>query len=290
MSGDDLATGEGSPEKEFSIVRKGYAPDEVNERLAEYDVAVRDLEDYAARLKQELAEARAEVKRLQDSEQEAVDRAMLAVFDSKERILERARQKALEIENEARRAAGVPTISEDELEADPGDDDVLVGVHAPAVPADPSPTVDRPVEAPAGAEPQVLRDEPQPADILRQMLEEADTIRNQLEQGLSSAFSEIERMQRDAETRAAEMLDEARNEAERLRSAGEAGSGSIEVTLAAEDDLAESELRSRFARDRAKLPRIGEPAGVSVLASMNQLRSKLREAEEAAQKVQDTAS
>ena len=80
---------------------------------------MRDLEEYAGRLKQELAEARVQIKRLEETEQDAVDRAMLAVFDSKERILERARQKALEIENEARLAAGMPPVSEDQLETDP---------------------------------------------------------------------------------------------------------------------------------------------------------------------------
>jgi cell division septum initiation protein DivIVA len=309
VSGDAPAAGEGILKKEFSIVRKGYAPDEVNDLLAEYDTAVRDLEEYAGRLKQELAEARVQIKRLQETEQDAVDRAMLAVFDSKERILERARQKALEIENEARLAAGMPPVSEDQLETDPTDDDLLFGVNPAAAPlaapapvanhpvaapaADPpvaAPAADLPVAAPAAAPPGAPKDEPQPAEILRQMLEEADTIRNQLERGLSSAFEEIERMQRDAQTRAAELLDEARTEAERLRAAGEAGSSPIQVTLEAEQDQSESELRSRFQRNPTKLPRIGDQAGVSVLASMNQLRNKLREAEEAAAKVQDTAS
>ncbi len=289
MSGDASANGEGFPEKEFSIVRKGYAPDEVDELLAEYGVAVRDLEQYAGRLKQELAEARAEIKRLQDSEQEAVDRAMLAVFDSKERILERARQKALKIENEARLAAGLPAVNEDDIEVDAAEDDVLVGVNPPEVAEAPTATFDQPVEAPAAAEPESSQDDPQPAEILRQMLEEADTIRNQLERGLSSAFEEIERMQRAAETRAAALLDEARTEAERLREAGEPGSPADENS-AAEDDRVERDLRSRFERNPSNLPRIGEPAGTSVLASMNQLRNKLREAEEAAQKVRDTAS
>ena len=45
MPDDASAAGEGIPNQEFSIVRKGYAPDEVDEVLGEYDVAVRELEE-----------------------------------------------------------------------------------------------------------------------------------------------------------------------------------------------------------------------------------------------------
>jgi hypothetical protein len=291
VSGDVPTAGEGNPEREFSIVRKGYDPDEVEEVLAEYDATVRDIEQYAGRLKHELAEARVEIKRLQDGEQEAVDRAMRAIIDSKDRILERARQKAREIENEARLAAGLPPVDEAQPGADPTKVDPEVSVDPPPeAPVPAAPAVEQPVEVPAVAPSEASQEEPQPAEILRQMLQEADTIRNQLEQGLSSAFDEIQRMQQDAEARAAALLDEARDEAERLRAAGEAGSGAIQVTLEAEDGPTESEQGSRYSRNSAKLPRIGEPAGESVLASMNQLRNKLREAEEAARKVKDPAS
>ena len=42
-----IAVEEGASQKEFSIVRKGYDPAEVQEHLAEYDVALRELEEYA---------------------------------------------------------------------------------------------------------------------------------------------------------------------------------------------------------------------------------------------------
>ncbi|MDJ0923649.1 MAG: hypothetical protein QNJ77_03725 [Acidimicrobiia bacterium] len=296
MPDDASAAGEVTPVKEFSIVRKGYAPDEVEERLAEYDVALRELEEYSARLKQELADARAEVRRLEEVEQEAVDRAMLAVFDSKKRILERARRKALKIENEARVAAGMEPLDEDEVDRDEADDDLLIGVVTSPAPAITGASFEDPAPAPAPRdETDGPADDAEPTDVLRQMLAEADAIRNQLEHGLTSAFEEIERMQRDAEARATALLDDARTEAARLEAAGDAagrGDGGIHVTLSAEelDDQKERELRSRYSRNSAKLPRIGEPAGASVLASMNQLRNKLREAEKAALKVQDTAS
>ncbi|MDJ0496544.1 MAG: DivIVA domain-containing protein [Acidimicrobiia bacterium] len=294
MPEDTSAAAEGVPEKEFAITRKGYNPEEVDAHLAEIDVSFRELEEYAARLKQELADARNEIRRLEAAEQESVDKAMLAVFDAKERVLDRARQKAREIENEARIAAGMAPLDEEEVPAH-GDEefDELVGIVkrdtqrvAPIVVEQPAPAAATPPPEPVPP----AAAGPDPTEVLRQMLQEADAIRSQLENGLSSAFSEIERMQQNAEERAAAMLDEARREAAGLRSAGKDGSeaeSKIEVTLAAEGN---GEQRSRYSKNSAKLPRIGDNAGESVLASMNQLRNKLREAEAVAQQVQEPSA
>lgn len=294
MPEDTRAAADGVPEKEFRITRKGYDPDEVDAHLAEIDVAFRDLEEYAARLKQELTEAKNAIKRLEAAEQESIDKAMLAVFDAKERVMDRARQKAREIENEARIAAGLAPLGEAEI-ADYEDEefDELVGIFDPdtqpvaPIAVDQTTTVAAPAAPPAPVPPAPTG--PDPTEVLRQMLQEADAIRSQLESGLSSAFNEIERMQQNAEERAAAMLDEARREATLLRSAGKDGAeaaSKIEVTLAEGN----GEQRSRYSKNSAKLPRIGEEAGESVLASMNQLRNKLREAEAVAQQVQEPSA
>jgi hypothetical protein len=128
------------------------------------------------------------------------------------------------------------------------------------------------------------------------MLREADAIRSQLESGMATAFDQIEKMQREAEDRATAMLDEARHETTRLRSAGRdslsaqhARDSEDQITVPSDDsdDDIPRDLRSRYSKNSAKLPRIGNDTGVSVLASMNQLRNKLREAEEVARQVQE---
>jgi cell division septum initiation protein DivIVA len=307
---ESTAVVEGASKKEFSIARKGYDPAEVDEYLAEYDAAFRDLEDYAARLKQELAEVRLQVGRLEAAEKESVDRAMLVVFDAKERIIERAKERAQEIVNEACAAAGIAPVTDGSAVADLIDDDLdeLAGVASPVAQPLGSADTDKPSAIPVAAvatsdpEPTATKssDSPEAAAVLQQMLKEASTIRSQLEEGLTSAFSEIERMQRHAELRANAFLDDARAEAEEIRQAGEKrterdpghGEAKIEVTLASEEqpDASQGERASRYSRNSAKLPRIGESAGESVLASMNQLRNKLREVEEVAQQVQEPSA
>ena len=291
-----MATEEEKQNKEFSISRKGYTPDEVDTYLTECDVAFRELEEYAARLKHELAEARAEIARLGTLEQDAIDRAMLVVFDAKERILERAREKAQEIEDEARVRAGLEPVV-DESPPDTDTEDLSELLEAIAREDQPLPVSAASVDSfapPPAATP--IPDSSQPNDVLRQMLREADAIRSQLESGMAAAFGQIEKMQREAEDRATAMLDEARHEATRLRSAGR-DSGSADHSHDSEDgiivpiDDAHDEIprdrRSRYSKNSAKLPRIGNDTGVSVLASMNQLRNKLREAEEVARQVQE---
>ena len=306
MTDESTAVEEGALKKEFSIVRKGYDPAEVEEYLAEYDVALRELEEYAARLKHELAEARNEIGRLQQAEQESIDKAMLAVFDAKERIMRRAYEKAQEIEEEARIAAGLPP-SEDAGATNEEDSDLVVGVgsegvlftsepavaaatvtpdEAAAIKAELAAALEEDPATTSVAPKSVAETPPETASeadadrILRQMLSEADTIKAQLEAGMSAAFEEMQRMQQDAEVRAAELLEEARREAIRLRSAGADSKlvgTTLEVTLPSSSD--DDEKRSRYSKTSAKLPRLGTEDGESVLASMNQLRNKLREAE-----------
>ena len=307
MTDEPTAIEEAPSQKEFSIVRKGYDPAEVQEHLAEYDVALRELEEYATRLKHELAEAKVEITRLEAAEQDSVDKAMLAVFDAKERIMERARLKAQEIEEEARVAAGLPPSDDLVASLPPEDSDPAIDdEERPAAGAvqfaqqskkeDVAELVaDIDVGSELLAELKAVDHDPEgPAadDILRQMVSEADTIKAQLEAGMSAALEEMERMQQEAETRAADLLDEARKEAIRLRSAGADSKlvgTTLEVTLS-EGAAGEEEKRSRYSKTSAKLPRLGSDDGPSVLASMNQLRNKLREAEAAERQSQQEST
>lgn len=282
---DESSVEEGALKKEFSIIRKGYDPAEVQEYLADYDEALRELEDYVARLKHELSEAKTEVAKLRAAEQESVDKAMLAVFDAKERIMERARSKAQEIEEEARVAAGTDPAAAGSTEAADGGPGAVKIDDVQESGSDIDFSVSAQVEPPSLPEEETSSEEqsgPEADKILRQMVSEADVIKTQLEAGMSAAIEEMDRMQQEAEARAAALLEEARTEAIRLRSAGADSKlvgTTLEVTL--QEEAGEEEKRSRYSRTSAKLPRLGTEDGPSVLASMNQLRTKLREAEEA---------
>ncbi len=266
VTGEQRAVEEASAQKEFSIVRKGYDPAEVDAQLAEYDEALSELEEYVARLSRELQDAKHEVARMHAAEKDAVEKAMGAVFDAKERIIDRAMAKAREIEEQARSTAGVATADHPLTAADVHDMD-----HAELVPA-----ASDGLEASAGAGPN---------DVLQQMLTEAETIRTRLDVGLAAAFDQMEQMQQDAEQRATSLLDDARQEAERLRAtaAVSAAETIIEVKLPGDDPATNDRSRqSRYSRNSAGLPRIGEDGEASVLEEMNGLRNKFRESEEAA--------
>ena len=88
--------------REFSVVRKGYDQKEVKAFLAEIEANFRELEKWA-----EQTNARLAIAKENDSNDE-VDEAMIAVFDAKERMFERARLQAEKIEADAReRAAAI---------------------------------------------------------------------------------------------------------------------------------------------------------------------------------------
>jgi len=106
---DKTSVTKGSPDlpealdkREFSVVRKGYDKNEVKAFLAEIEANFRDLEKWAEQTKTRLA-----IAEEKDSKDE-VDEAMIAVFDAKERMFERARLQAEKIEADAReRAAAI---------------------------------------------------------------------------------------------------------------------------------------------------------------------------------------
>ncbi len=106
---DKTSVTKGSPDlpealdkREFSVSRKGYDKKEVRAFLAEIEVNFRELEKWAEQTKTRLAIAE------QTDSKDEVDEAMIAVFDAKDRVLERARLQAEKIEADAReRAAAI---------------------------------------------------------------------------------------------------------------------------------------------------------------------------------------
>ena len=253
---------------EFSIVRKGFDPAEVQKHLAEYDDKFRDLEEYTSRLKRELKDARRQISVLKTAEQESIDNAMVAVFAAKDRIIEAATQRAREIEQQARSRAGLPPL--DAVSPDEGG-----ASHESVEPQDGAERVD----AAGGSElldqlsavvADVSAETVDPDSVLQKMLEEAEMIRDRLDTGLAAAFSQMEEMQRAAEERAEDLLVSARLEAERIRSASASAPGiDIEVSLT-EDPTGRP---SRYSRNSAGLPRIGDNGDDSVLAKMSSLRT-----------------
>ena len=76
-------------ERTFRVVRKGFDPREVKTYL-----------DRRVELERQLTAARA-------TERASLDNAMMAVFDVKDRMIDRAERRAREIQDEADKSAGV---------------------------------------------------------------------------------------------------------------------------------------------------------------------------------------
>jgi len=134
-------------EHQFTVVRKGYDKREVKTFLEDLEQAFRDLEGHSRRTAQRVTELERDLAKARATEKVSVDNAMMAVFDAKDRILDRAQRKAAEIEEEARReaakllaaasasvGAGAPshTVSEDIESARAQADEVLAAAHREA--------------------------------------------------------------------------------------------------------------------------------------------------------------
>ena len=89
----------------FKVARKGYDKNEVKEYLAELEQAFGDMERWALQTKERLAQVEGELHKARANEEKSVDNAMYAVFDAKDRIIERARSKARRIEEDATQRA-----------------------------------------------------------------------------------------------------------------------------------------------------------------------------------------
>lgn len=108
--------------REFSISRKGYDKREVRAFLGELEAQFHDLEEWAHEATLRLQHAEFEAQKVKDAEVQSVDAAIAAVLESKDRILERARKRASEIESGAQERAdaildGVG-VAEDEVPLD----------------------------------------------------------------------------------------------------------------------------------------------------------------------------
>jgi hypothetical protein len=95
----------GIDRRTFTVVKRGgFDQREVQVYLEDLEQAFRDLELWAQRTKDRLMLAELEIERARHAENAAVDNAMSAVFDAKDRILQRAHEEAGRIE--ARALAG----------------------------------------------------------------------------------------------------------------------------------------------------------------------------------------
>ena len=91
--------------REFSLSRKGFDREEVRAYLRKVDRQYRDLSLRAQDSKVRLDQAEYELGKLKAEQSQSVDTAIAAVLDAKDRILERARKQAAQIEEEARQNA-----------------------------------------------------------------------------------------------------------------------------------------------------------------------------------------
>jgi len=97
---DTPAIGPVVSDQEFSVTWKGYDREEVRAFLEELEAEFRELEAWADQARTRLAVARDEM-----IPRAEVDEAMIAIFDAKERVLDKARRRADRIEADARQRA-----------------------------------------------------------------------------------------------------------------------------------------------------------------------------------------
>lgn len=92
-------------EKTFSVVRKGFDTKEVKTYLEDLEHAFQDIEGHARRKSQRVVELERDLAAARATEKASLDNAMYAVFDVKDRMIDRAERRAREIEEEASRNA-----------------------------------------------------------------------------------------------------------------------------------------------------------------------------------------
>ena len=92
-------------EKSFSVVRKGYDTREVKTFLEDLEHAFQDIEGHSRRTSQRVVELERDLSGARATENASLDNAMMAVFDVKDRMLDRAQRRAREIEDEAGKTA-----------------------------------------------------------------------------------------------------------------------------------------------------------------------------------------
>lgn len=92
-------------EATFSLVRKGFDPREVSSYLEDLEHAFQDIEGHARRTSQKVLELERDLNAARATEKASLDNAMMAVFDVKDRVLDRAQRRAREIQDEAGKTA-----------------------------------------------------------------------------------------------------------------------------------------------------------------------------------------
>ncbi len=90
----------------FTVLRKGgLDPDQVEQYVVRLEKLAKEFAKFARELETRISHAQAETREARLAERKAVDDAMLAAFDAKERIILQAEERAWEIEEEAHRRA-----------------------------------------------------------------------------------------------------------------------------------------------------------------------------------------
>jgi DivIVA domain-containing protein len=92
-------------EQTFDVVRKGYDTHQVEAYLEELENAFQDIEGHSRRTSQTVVELNRDLKAARATEQVSLDNAMIAVFDVKDRMMDRAERRVREIEDEASKEA-----------------------------------------------------------------------------------------------------------------------------------------------------------------------------------------
>lgn len=210
-------------ERKFSLTRRGYDKREVRAYLEDLEQAFRELEGHARRTSQRVADLERDLADARATEKVSVDNAMMAVFDAKDRILERARRRADEIEEQA---------------------------HAEASRIKAAAITDVGAGAGSGAS-EIAAASAQADEIIASARREADRIRRDAEEGatrdleaeLDAVTAQLRRAHADTAS-AKEQLDAARKRIVELESGvNESPSGELE------EKFAELESLLRAARD-----------------------------------------
>jgi DivIVA domain-containing protein len=264
MTGGVRELGRALDDREFSIVRRGYDPDEVKAFLADIEVNLSQLEAWA-----ESANARLEIAEEKSPASADIDEAMVAIFEAKERVLKRAQLEADRIEAEATERARVDA------------EVVAAGIVAEA-----RDEAQRIAEATLATLAPVTEE-----SILEAARTEADRL-------IQDARAEADRLIEDARAEAGALLtyEPTGSSTEPAVSDRSIGSASVarllvemegiqvELEGVADEDWAPAlddvgsgvEKQSRYQRTSARLPSIGDNAS-AVFGSMDRIRKRLRD-------------
>jgi cell division septum initiation protein DivIVA len=96
---------QGIDERKFNVVRKGYDKREVKTYLEDLEHAFQDIEGHSHRTSQKVVELERDLAAARATEKASLDNAMIAVFDVKDRLLDRAERRANEIKEDAGKQA-----------------------------------------------------------------------------------------------------------------------------------------------------------------------------------------